>query len=562
MALFILSKKTGKSMFKKHPKGLPVLFFTELWERFGFYLLLGIFTLYMIAPDGMGFTRSYSADIYGTYLALVYLTPFLGGLLADRFLGYRKSIFIGGTLMGLGYLGLAIPGEATFYTSLLLIIVGNGFFKPNISTLVGRLYDNDKYRELKDRGFNIFYMGINIGAFVCNFFAAFLRNNFGWSAAFTMAGVGMFLGLIWFWRGQKHVKEVDFITPTKPEDTSISQIVTIIFLPAAIAGLIGWFLPTLILGHPLLAQSTDAFIFACLPLIFYFFLLWKKGDKEEKRRLGALYAVFLAGGVFFMILHQNGSAMTLWANDYTHREMPAVVQGPLSTLGFAEEITSEPIEVPRVDGHGASIKDENGNPIIDKGPHPYLRNLPKEQWPKEGEKLALINTEIFQSANPGFVIILTPLIVVLFSWLARRKKEPSTPGKILLGVLVTAGAMIFMVGAVLAGDNGAEKVSALWIISMYGILTFGELCLSPMGLSLVSKIAPKRITALMMGGWFMATAIGNKLSGIISGMFITIENKAVYFLMNAGAALLVALILWILLKWLKNVVAEYTTTND
>ncbi|MFA8343333.1 MAG: peptide MFS transporter [Rhodothermaceae bacterium] len=548
-------------MFKNHPKGLPVLFFTELWERFGFYLLLGIFTLYMIAADGMGFSRTDAAEIYGTYLALVYLTPFLGGLLADRFLGYRKSIFLGGALMGLGYLGLAIPGEATFYPALGLIILGNGFFKPNISALVGRLYDNDKYRQFKDSGFNIFYMGINIGAFVCNFFAAFLRNNLGWSAAFAMAGIGMFIGLIWFFFGQKHVKDVDYITPAKPEDTPISKLVYIIFVPAGIAGIIGWFLPTLVFGQTLLSTTTDAFIFACIPIIYYYFSLWAKGDKEEKRRLGALYAVFLAGGVFFMILHQNGSALTLWANDYTAREMPEVVEEPLGALGFAETITSEFQETPKVDGHGAPVLDAEGNPIITKGPHPYLNNLPKEEWPKEGAKMALLNTEIFQSANPGFVVILTPLVVAFFGFLARKGKAFSTPGKILFGVIITALSMLIMVGAVLVGGNGLEKVSALWIISMYGVLTFGELCLSPMGLSLVSKLAPPRITAVMMGGWFMATAIGNKLSGILSGMFVTIENKAIYFLINGAAAAAVALILWLLLKWLKDVVAEYTESN-
>jgi POT family proton-dependent oligopeptide transporter len=549
-------------MFKNHPKGLPVLFFTEMWERFGFYLMLGIFTLYMIAGDGKAFSRTFSADIYGTYLALVYLTPFLGGLLADRFLGYRKSIFIGGALMGIGYLGLAVPGsDLIFYLSLLSIILGNGFFKPNISTLVGRLYDDDKYKNYKDSGYNIFYMGINIGAFVCNFFAAFLRNNFGWSSAFALAGIGMFIGLIWFFLGQKHVKDVDYVTPAKPEDTPISKIVYVIFGPAVLAAIIGWFVPTILFGAPLLAESTDAFIFACLPLLYYFFAMWKRGDKEERERLGALYAVFLAGGVFFMILHQNGSAMTLWANDYTAREMPAVVKGPLSDLGFAETVTSEYQEVQKVDGHGAPILDADGNPIIEQGPHPYLNNLPKDQWPAEGESLALVNTEIFQSANPGFVIILTPLVVALFAWLARKKKEPSTPGKIVLGVVVTALSMLIMVGAVIVGGNGAEKVSALWIISMYGVLTFGELCLSPMGLSLVSKLAPRRLTALMMGGWFMATAIGNKLSGVLSGLFVTIENKSIYFLLNGAAAALVALILFLMLKWLKRVVSEHTGTH-
>lgn len=186
-------------MFKNHPKGLPVLFFTEMWERFGFYLMLGIFFLYMIDTQtgGLSLTRAEAADIYGTYIALVYLTPFLGGLLADRILGYRRAIFIGGTLMGLGYIGLAIPGPEAFWASLLLIIFGNGFFKPNISTLVGNLYSQPAYKELKDSGYNIFYMGINIGAFICNFVAAYLRNHYGWGYAFAAAGIGMFIGLIW-----------------------------------------------------------------------------------------------------------------------------------------------------------------------------------------------------------------------------------------------------------------------------------------------------------------------------------------------------------------------------
>ena len=184
-------------MLKNHPKGLMVLFFTEMWERFGFYLMLGIFYLYMTDSKdggGMGLPLEQAADIVGTYLALVYLTPFIGGLLADRVLGYRLSIFIGGGLMAAGYLGLALPGWTVFWISLLLIIVGNGFFKPNISTLVGNLYSAEQYKNLKDSGYNIFYMGINTGAFICNFVAAYLRNNYGWGYAFAAAGIGMIFG--------------------------------------------------------------------------------------------------------------------------------------------------------------------------------------------------------------------------------------------------------------------------------------------------------------------------------------------------------------------------------
>ena len=177
----------------KHPKGLYVLFFTEMWERFGYYLMLGIFSLYMLDSvdnGGMGFSAIKKSDIYGTYLGLVYLTPFIGGLLADRVFGFRKSVVAGGLLMAAGYLALAIPGETSFYVALLLIILGNGFFKPNISVLVGNLYNDDKYRANKDAGYNIFYMGINIGAFVCNFVAAYMRINYGWGWAFAALGVG------------------------------------------------------------------------------------------------------------------------------------------------------------------------------------------------------------------------------------------------------------------------------------------------------------------------------------------------------------------------------------
>ena len=193
-------------MNKKHPKALPYLFLSEMWERFGFYLMLGIFFLYMTDTQrgGMAMDRKEASDIFGTFIALVYLTPFVGGLIADRVLGYRVSITLGGILMGIGYCGLAIPGMTAFYVSLLLIIIGNGFFKPNISTILGNVYNDPEYKPLKDSGYNIFYMGINIGAFICNFFGSYLRNNFSWGAAFAAAGIGMFVGVIIFWIGNNH----------------------------------------------------------------------------------------------------------------------------------------------------------------------------------------------------------------------------------------------------------------------------------------------------------------------------------------------------------------------
>ncbi|HET9825440.1 MAG TPA: oligopeptide:H+ symporter, partial [Chitinophagaceae bacterium] len=182
----------------RHPKALYILFFTEMWERFAYYLMVGILLLYMIdtKTGGKGFDERVGADIVGSFIALVYLTPFIGGLIADRYLGYIRSIFIGGGLMAAGYLCLAIPGNTAMFISLTMIIVGNGFFKPNISTLLGNIYNREDLRPLKDNAYNIFYMGINIGAFVCNFVAAYLRNKYGWGYAFSAAGVGLIIGLI------------------------------------------------------------------------------------------------------------------------------------------------------------------------------------------------------------------------------------------------------------------------------------------------------------------------------------------------------------------------------
>jgi POT family proton-dependent oligopeptide transporter len=231
------TKSTG------HPKGLWVLFGTEMWERFGYYLMLGIFSLYMLDGwnnGGMGFAPGKKSDIYGTYLGLVYLTPFIGGLLADRILGYRRSIIAGGLMMAAGYFLLSVHSTTTFFMALFLIILGNGFFKPNISTLVGNLYSNDELKDKKDAGYNIFYMGINLGAFICNFVAAYMRINYGWGHAFAAAGVGMLIGVLIFISGTKHIKHVDVIKPVKQGDMPTLKILAMTVLPMFVFGIIGY----------------------------------------------------------------------------------------------------------------------------------------------------------------------------------------------------------------------------------------------------------------------------------------------------------------------------------
>lgn len=547
-------------MKSKHPKGLPFLFFTEMWERFGYYLILGIFVLYMIDPadnGGLAFPDKNADDIFGTFIALTYLTPFLGGFLADRILGYVKAIYIGGTLMGLGYLGLGLFRELPlFYTSLGLIILGNGFFKPSISTLLGNLYSEEPYKANKDAGYNIFYMGINIGALVCNFVAAYMRNKYGWGPAFMTAGVGMFLGLIIFSLGMRHIRSANVLKPAQEGDTKLSSVLLKVFLPAIIAGIIGWVIPGSIFG----SDSTDAFIFACIPVVVFYISLYITADKNDKKPIGALLTIFAVSMMFWAVFKQNGTALTRWANNYTDRIVPTQVQEPLKTLYLAEEKSYAVEENTVYDEQFRAQKNEDGSPKKEISRDIYFRNINSEQKAQldahPDQPVYLINTELFQSINPFWVIVLTPVVVGFFMMLRRKGKEPSTPSKIILGLFISALSCLVMVGAVYAGNNGEVKVSSLWLIAAYGVITVGELCLSPMGLSLVSKLSPPRITALMMGGFFLSTSIGNKLSGVLASMWYDYDNKANFFLVNFGLLLLATLLGLAILKHLNKIMRE------
>lgn len=544
----------------KHPKGLPFLFFTEMWERFGYYLILGIFVLYMIDPTetgGLALNDKNADDIFGTFIALTYLTPFLGGFLADRVLGYIKAIYIGGVLMALGYIGLGVFQDLPmFYASMGLIILGNGFFKPSISTLLGNLYEEEPYAANKDAGYNIFYMGINIGAFVCNIIAAFMRNKFGWGEAFMTAGIGMFLGLIIFSLGRKHILKANVIKPAQECDTKISDVLVKVFLPAIIAGVVGWVIPGNIFG----SDSTDAFIFACLPVVYFYVMLYVKANSEDKRPIGALLAIFAVSLMFWAVFKQNGTALTRWANYYTDRSVPAALEKPLEAIYLVDtkDYTTQSVNV--YDDQYQAQKDESGNALKEEGKDIYFRNeTPEKKAAMEANpegKVYLYNTELFQSVNPFWVIVLTPVVVGFFMFLRRKGKEPTTPSKIVLGLFISALSCLVMVGAVYAGQNGLFKVSALWLVAAYGVITIGELCLSPMGLSLVSKLSPPRITALMMGGFFLSTSIGNKLSGVLASFWYDYENKANFFIVNFGLLLLATLLGLSILKRLNVIMKE------
>lgn len=584
-----MSETTARA---KHPRALWVLFMTEMWERFAYYLMVGILLLYL--TTGKGFPDKMGADVVGSFIALVYLTPFIGGLIADRYLGYIKSIFIGGSLMAAGYLGLSIPGNTAMYFSLGLIIVGNGFFKPNISTLLGNIYNKDELKPLKDNAYNIFYMGINIGAFVCNFVAAWLRNDYGWGYAFGAAGVGLIIGLIWLALNLKHVKHGDVKKPMQKEDVPMSKIMTSVFLPALVAAAVGWFIPGNLAG----SDSNDAFLFACVPVIWFYVSLWKNATEQDKKPIGALLFIFAISIIFWTIYNQNATGLTIWAEKHTDRSVSGGTANFMGKAGFLQTVNTrgnenfrdsvdknlrEVFDASQIVSLDSSMKYEKnkkggtdtiktlwgitsaGNKI-DTGSkiikvysaNEYFNNLPKEKWPAGGEQ-KLANTELFQSINPVFIVILTPLLVGLFVWMARRGKEPSTASKFGLALIISGFSALVMVFAVMSVPSiYTHKTSPLWLWLTYFIFTISEICLSPIGLSLVSKLAPARITALMMGGWFLSTSLGGKVAGVMASFWTSFPDKKIFFGIIAVAAFLGGLWIFSRIKSLNQIVKDKT----
>ncbi len=262
--------------------------------------------------------------------------------------------------------------------------------------------------------------------------------------------------------GQKNVREADVLKPTNPEDMPLSKIFATVFGPLLVFGAIGWFIPDNIFG----SDSTDAFIFASIPVTLFYLSLWFRGSKEDKAPIAALLSIFAVVVIFWAIFHQNATALTIWAESYTDRSMPAVVEPVAKTFGMVQIVDTSPRDVPKLDAHGIPMVDEKGLAITDVGPHPYFNNLDESEWKNSEETvtLRLISTEIFQSVNPGFVVILTPLVVAFFAFLRRKKKEPSTPAKIGWGMFITAASTLIMVAAVFASQNGLEKSSPAWLI--------------------------------------------------------------------------------------------------
>lgn len=561
---------------ERHPPELPRLFMTEMWERFSFYLMLGLLPLYMIADPsagGLGFDETKSGLIIGTYMGLVYFTPFIGGLLADRIIGYRNAVIIGAIIMCAGHVSLAFESMSMFYLGLGLLIIGNGFFKPNISTMLGRLYPEGS--ELKDDGFNIFYIGINLGAFICNFIAALVRNQWGWHAAFGTAGIGLAIGLVIFLTMYKRLKRAEIRheeRQSKVEDEGLRTLWSKVLPASLVTGTIGY-----LLGGE--NGVTWAFFAASIPVLVFYYRIWTTAEKKEKGPIGALLTISLVLIPFWMVFNLNSTVLSFWAERNTNREIASSITPALKEVNLLQDAPTDYFNnaspaTPRpakswlkvIEVSGIEKKDqeakisaakENYAKILEKkgystaGPIPVtdeeytaIYKHSDGQTLKPGESLPVANAELFQSVNPFWVMVLTPLLIAIWKRLRNRKKEPSTPRKMSLGMIAASGCWLIMLAAVFYTNDGTEKASALWLIGAYGVITIGELCLSPVGLSLVTKLAPARLGAVMMGGFFLSIALGNKLSGMVGGPVWKAVPHSYFFIGLTILMVAFAVIIW------------------
>ena len=442
-----------------HPRGLSTLFFTEMWERFSYYGMRGILLLFLVASvrnGGFGMTDRTGAAIYGLYVGFVYLMALPGGWIADRILGQRRAVFIGGCFIAAGHFSMAIGTVATFYLGLCLIVIGTGLLKPNVSAMVADLYPEGGNR--RDAGFSIFYSGINVGAMIGPLVCGFLGEKVNWHLGFGAAGIGMVLGLIQYQLGGKYLGQAGL--RRKADVTAAGDRTAIRRLAVGVGVLFGVIVLAVLLQLAgvihldvyAVAQGTGFFMLGLALLYFGAVIFLSKLSKAEKKRIAVIFVFFMAAVLFWAGFEQAGSSMNLFAERMTQRvifgwEMPA---------------------------------------------------------------------SFLQAVNSIFIIALAPVFGIL--WVRLGRKQPSTPAKMGTGLAFLAiGFLVLAWGASFTG--GGLRVSMLWLIVTYLLHTVGELCLSPVGLSSVTKLSPRPLVGQMMGTWFMGTALGNLIAGLAAGGF-------------------------------------------
>jgi len=440
---------------QRHPRGLYTLFLTEMWERFSYYGMRALLVLFMVDAvrhGGLGMTDQVATSIYGLYTAAVYLAALPGGWVADRFLGAQRSVWFGGMVIAAGQFTLAIPRTETFYLGLLLVVVGTGLLKPNVSAIVGELYPEGGAR--RDAGFTIFYMGINLGAALGPLAASTLGEKLNWHYGFIAAGTGMVLGLVQYRFTRRHLKQAG---AQPSQAASRADRLGLLGGLGAIVLVVGLLLTGAVRLNPVtIARGATYFIVAVAGLYFFFVLVLCDLAPVERKRLGVIAILFVASAMFWSGFEQAGSTLNLFAERYTQRF------------------------------------------------------------------LALANFEVpagwFQSVNSGCIIVLAPLVAALWPALARRNLNPSLPVKFAAGLVFLGAGFEVMAGAA-KSVAGGQKVWPTWLITTYVLHSIGELCLSPVGLSSVTKLAPRRFVGQMMGMWFLATSLGNLIAGLLAGQF-------------------------------------------
>jgi len=486
--------------FFGHPVGLSTLFFTEMWERFSYYGGRAMLILYMTAAvagenPGLGLSVAEAGALYALYTAVVYMTNLPGGWIADKFIGARNAVFYGGCIISAGNLMLAAPfGQAGFYAGLVLIAVGTGLLKPNVSTMVGALYSQGDGR--RDSAFSIFYMGINLGAFLAPLIAGWFGQKIDWNVGFLVVAIGMVLGLIQYKLGAKHLGEAGLVskTTTPEEKTGQSKALKngFIGLVVAVAILLVLHFTGIFAMTILNLSNLVGVLLIVVPIVYFGFLFTRGGfDNAEKNRIIAIIVFYIAAALFWSAFEQAGSTLTLFADRNTHN----------SVLGY---------------------------------------EFPSTWW---------------QSINALFIIILSGVFAWLWLKLNSMKKEPSTPMKFSIGLLLAGVGFLILVPAASIIESTGNRVGIHWLLLVYFTHTVGELFLSPVGLSAMTKLAPHRIVGQMMGIWFLGAATGNFIGGRVGGLFETFPLHSIFLAVFAYCAVS-AVIMFLLVPWIKRLMGE------
>jgi POT family proton-dependent oligopeptide transporter len=472
--------------FFGHPRGLSTLFFTEMWERFSYYGMRALLILFMtasVATGGLGFDTATAGAIYGLYTSMVYMTTLPGGWIADRLIGQRRAVLYGGIIIASGHFCMAFSALTTFYVGLCLIVIGTGLLKGNVSVIVGRLYSKDDIR--RDAGFSIFYMGINLGAFIAPLVCGYLGQKVSWHIGFAAAGVGMTLGVIQYVLGSKSLGDAGLHPAPAESPQAAARLrrnaiaVGAILIVVLVAFGVGAYTGAVPVTARQVADGAGVMLLAIVVFFFGWLFTSSNWTPDERKKLVVIGVLFLAAALFWSVFEQAGSTLNLFADRNTHNEV----------FGWA---------------------------------YP-------SSW--------------FQSLNSLFLIIFAPVFAWLWLRLARAKKEPSSPAKFATGLILVGAGFVILIWAARMAEQGIQ-VSPMWLTVTYFLHTCGELCLSPVGLSAMTKLAPARIAGLMMGVWFLATSVGNFIGGRVSSLY---ESWALPSLFGAvglfaiGAGILLAL---------------------